>query len=48
VDAALDRARSTSDAARRAAERDRADLLATQGDDANQSEQRVDLIRKLS
>jgi len=48
VDAALERARSTSDAARRAAERDRADLLREQGDDANQSEQRVELIRKLT
>ena len=47
VDAALERARATSDSARRAAERDRADLLATQGDDANSSEQRVELIRKL-
>ena len=48
VDAALERARSTSDGARRAAERDRAELLASQGDDANRSEQRVELIRRLS
>jgi (E)-4-hydroxy-3-methylbut-2-enyl-diphosphate synthase len=47
VDAALERARSTSGAARRAAERDRAELLDEQGADANHSEQRVDLIRKL-
>ncbi len=47
VDAALARARSTSDGARRAAERDRAELLGEQGADANHSEQRVDLIRKL-
>jgi (E)-4-hydroxy-3-methylbut-2-enyl-diphosphate synthase len=47
VDAALERARSTSDGARRAAERDRAELLGEQGADANHSEQRVDLIRKL-
>jgi (E)-4-hydroxy-3-methylbut-2-enyl-diphosphate synthase len=47
VDAALDRARSSSGAAKRAAERDRAELLGEQGADANQSEQRVDLIRKL-
>jgi (E)-4-hydroxy-3-methylbut-2-enyl-diphosphate synthase len=47
VDAALERARGTSGAARRAAERDRAELLDEQGADANHSEQRVDLIRKL-
>jgi (E)-4-hydroxy-3-methylbut-2-enyl-diphosphate synthase len=47
VDAALERARSTSDGARRAAERDRAELLGEQGADANHSEQRVDLIRKI-
>ena len=47
VDAALERARSTSDAARRAAERDRAELLDEQGADANRSEQRVEVIRKL-
>jgi (E)-4-hydroxy-3-methylbut-2-enyl-diphosphate synthase len=47
VDAALERARSTSEGARRAAERDRAALLDEQGADANNSEQRVDLIRKL-
>jgi (E)-4-hydroxy-3-methylbut-2-enyl-diphosphate synthase len=48
IDAALERARATSESARRAAERDRADLLATQGDDANRSEQRVEVIRKLT
>jgi (E)-4-hydroxy-3-methylbut-2-enyl-diphosphate synthase len=47
VDAALEKARGTSDAARRAAERDRAELLDEQGADANDSEQRVKLIRKL-
>jgi len=47
VDAALERARSTRDAARRAAERDRAELLDEQGADANHSEQRVEVIRKL-
>jgi (E)-4-hydroxy-3-methylbut-2-enyl-diphosphate synthase len=48
VDAALERARSTGDAARRAAERDRAELLDEKGADANHSEQRVEVIRKLS
>ena len=43
IDAALERARSTSDAARRAAERDRAELLGEQGADANRSEQRVEV-----
>ena len=47
IDAALERARSTSDAAQRAAERDRAELLGEQGADANHSEQRVEVIRKL-
>jgi (E)-4-hydroxy-3-methylbut-2-enyl-diphosphate synthase len=47
IDAALERAKATSDSARRAAERDRDELLRTQGDDANRSEQRVDVIRKL-
>jgi (E)-4-hydroxy-3-methylbut-2-enyl-diphosphate synthase len=47
VDVALERARSTSDSARRAAERDRAELLDEQGADANHSEQRVEVIRKL-
>ncbi|HEX6237336.1 MAG TPA: flavodoxin-dependent (E)-4-hydroxy-3-methylbut-2-enyl-diphosphate synthase [Acidimicrobiales bacterium] len=46
VDAALERARSTRDAARQAAERDRSGLLARQGEDANRSEQRVEVIRK--
>jgi (E)-4-hydroxy-3-methylbut-2-enyl-diphosphate synthase len=47
VDAALERATSTRDQARREAERDRAALLDAKGDDANQSEQRVEMIRKL-
>jgi (E)-4-hydroxy-3-methylbut-2-enyl-diphosphate synthase len=47
IDAALERAKATSDSARKAAERDREDLLRTQGDDANRSEQRVEVIRKL-
>lgn len=47
VEAALERARSTSEAARRAAERDRADLLRAKGADANRSEQRVEVIRRL-
>ena len=45
IDRALERGDLT--AAKEAAERDRAELLATQGDDANASEQRVELIRKL-
>jgi (E)-4-hydroxy-3-methylbut-2-enyl-diphosphate synthase len=47
VDAALERASATRDQARREAERDRAALLGAKGDDANQSEQRVEMIRKL-
>jgi (E)-4-hydroxy-3-methylbut-2-enyl-diphosphate synthase len=47
VDAALDRAKATSDSARRAAERDRAELLDEKGADVNHSEQRVEVIRKL-
>jgi (E)-4-hydroxy-3-methylbut-2-enyl-diphosphate synthase len=47
VDAALERARSTRDAARRAAESDREGLLNEQGEDVNRSEQRVEVIRKL-
>jgi (E)-4-hydroxy-3-methylbut-2-enyl-diphosphate synthase len=47
IEAALERASATRDEARRAAERDRAELLGAQGDDANQSEQRVEMIRKL-
>jgi (E)-4-hydroxy-3-methylbut-2-enyl-diphosphate synthase len=47
IDAALERASATRDEARRAAERDRAELLGAKGDDANQSEQRVEMIRKL-
>jgi (E)-4-hydroxy-3-methylbut-2-enyl-diphosphate synthase len=46
VDAALERASSTREAARREAERDRATLLAAKGDDVNESEQRIDLIHK--
>jgi (E)-4-hydroxy-3-methylbut-2-enyl-diphosphate synthase len=48
IDAALERAVATKDAARREAERDRNALLDAKGDDANQSEQRVEVIRKLS
>jgi (E)-4-hydroxy-3-methylbut-2-enyl-diphosphate synthase len=48
VEAALERATATRDEARREAERDRAALLDARGADANQSEQRVELIRKLS
>jgi (E)-4-hydroxy-3-methylbut-2-enyl-diphosphate synthase len=47
VEAALERARATSEAARRAAERDREALLRAKGADANNSEQRVEVIRKL-
>ncbi|MFO7279687.1 MAG: flavodoxin-dependent (E)-4-hydroxy-3-methylbut-2-enyl-diphosphate synthase [Thermoanaerobacterales bacterium] len=47
VEAALERARATSEAARRAAERDRDALLRAKGADANNSEQRVEVIRKL-
>jgi (E)-4-hydroxy-3-methylbut-2-enyl-diphosphate synthase len=39
-------ARADSDGARRAAEADRASLLADQGTDANDSASRVELIRK--
>ena len=39
-------ARVDTEKARREAEKDRAALLAEQGDDANASEQRVDLIHK--
>ena len=46
VEAALARA-DTGDAAAAEAESDRAALLDEQGDDANDSEQRVELIRKL-
>jgi len=48
VEAALERARATREAARRAAASDREDLLRAQGSDANRSEQRVELIRELS
>jgi (E)-4-hydroxy-3-methylbut-2-enyl-diphosphate synthase len=48
VDAALERAKATAESARKAAERDRDELLAVQGADANDSEQRVEVIRKLS
>ncbi len=46
MDAALARAVSTRDAARRAAEEDRQRNLDERGDDANASEQLVELIRK--
>ncbi|MDA3038847.1 MAG: flavodoxin-dependent (E)-4-hydroxy-3-methylbut-2-enyl-diphosphate synthase [Actinomycetota bacterium] len=45
VDAALERARTTRDAARRAAEEDRQRNLNDRGDDANSSEQVVELLR---
>ncbi len=47
VDAALERASATRDQARREAERDRAALLGAKGADANNSERRVEVIRKL-
>jgi (E)-4-hydroxy-3-methylbut-2-enyl-diphosphate synthase len=47
IDAALERASATRDQARREAERDRAALLGAKGHDANQSEERVEMIRKL-
>lgn len=47
IEAALERARSTRATARRAAESDRAALLATKGDDANRSETRIERIRNL-
>src|SRR5690606_33828303 len=46
VEAALERASATRATARREAERDREVLLAAKGDDANASEQRVELIHK--
>jgi (E)-4-hydroxy-3-methylbut-2-enyl-diphosphate synthase len=46
VEAALERASSTREAARREAERDRDVLLAAKGDDANRDEQRIELIHK--
>ena len=46
MDAALERAKSTRAAARRAAEEDRALNLNERGDDANASEQVVELLRK--
>jgi (E)-4-hydroxy-3-methylbut-2-enyl-diphosphate synthase len=48
IDAALERAVATKEQARREAERDRNALLDAKGDDANNSEQRVEVIRKLS
>jgi len=48
IDAALERAVATKEAARREAERDRNARLGEKGDDANHSEQRVEVIRKLS
>jgi (E)-4-hydroxy-3-methylbut-2-enyl-diphosphate synthase len=47
IDAALERAVATREQARREAERDRDALLDAKGDDANRSEQRVEVIRKL-
>ena len=46
VEAAMARARTTRDAARRAADEDRARNLNERGDDANASEQVVELLRK--
>lgn len=46
IDAAMERAQSTRDAARKAAEEDRQRNLADRGDDANASEQVVELLRK--
>ena len=46
VDAALERARSTREQARRAAEEDRRRNLDDRGLDANASEQTVELLRK--
>ncbi|MDH3680801.1 MAG: flavodoxin-dependent (E)-4-hydroxy-3-methylbut-2-enyl-diphosphate synthase [Acidimicrobiia bacterium] len=46
MDAAMERASATRDAARRAADEDRRRNLADRGDDANASEQVVELLRK--
>ncbi len=46
VEAAMERAKSTREAARAAAEEDRQRNLADRGDDANASEQVVELLRK--
>ncbi|MGI9595555.1 MAG: flavodoxin-dependent (E)-4-hydroxy-3-methylbut-2-enyl-diphosphate synthase, partial [Acidimicrobiales bacterium] len=46
IDAALERAVSTRDSARKAAEEDRALNLDERGDDANASEQLVELLKK--
>ena len=46
IDAALERAKSTRDAARKAADEDRRHNLNELGDDANASEQIVELLRK--
>ena len=46
VDAAMVRAVSTRDAARKAAEEDRARNLDERGEDANASEVAIDLMRK--
>jgi (E)-4-hydroxy-3-methylbut-2-enyl-diphosphate synthase len=48
IEAAIERAGASKEAARREAERDREALLDVQGADANHSEQRVEVIRKLS
>jgi (E)-4-hydroxy-3-methylbut-2-enyl-diphosphate synthase len=42
----MERAKATRDAARRAAEEDRRHNLDDRGDDANASEQLVELLRK--
>ena len=46
IEAAMDRAKATRDSARKAAEEDRDRNLADRGDDANASEQVVELLRK--
>ena len=46
IEAAMDRAKSTRDAARKAADEDRQRNLDDRGDDANASEQVVELLRK--
>ncbi|MFV0526386.1 MAG: flavodoxin-dependent (E)-4-hydroxy-3-methylbut-2-enyl-diphosphate synthase [Acidimicrobiales bacterium] len=46
IEVAMDKARSTRDAARRAAQEDRDRNLSERGDDANASEQLVELLRK--
>ncbi|HEY3143449.1 MAG TPA: flavodoxin-dependent (E)-4-hydroxy-3-methylbut-2-enyl-diphosphate synthase, partial [Acidimicrobiales bacterium] len=48
VEAALERAQATRDAARSAAESDRLALLEAKGDDANSSEVRIEAIRRIN